>query len=126
MKNFTKIIEEVSSKNAKSKSKYLNANDSLVEILYKKNQKLTRTEIVEEMLEMRLLTDFENEENFVKQIPNSEERSKIVEKMYKTCKNGIDTAISDSQNNSSFSYNEKYNDYKLEFKNGKYMISDKK
>lgn len=126
MRNFSNIIKEVSTKNAKSTSKYLNANDSLVAILYDKKQKLTRNEIINQMLEMRLVVDYETEENFVKEVPSEAERTKIVEKMWKTCKNGIDTSISHSQNNSSFSYNDKYSHLKLELKNGKYQITDAK
>ena len=126
MRNFSNIIKEVSTKNSKSTSKYLNSNDSLVDILYNKKQKLTRNEIINQMLEMRLIVDFESEENFVKQVPSKDEQTKIVEKMWKTCKNGIDTSISNSQNNSSFSYNDKYSHLKLELKNGKYQIVDNK
>jgi hypothetical protein len=123
MKNLDQIINKVSSKNSKSTSKYLNANDSLVEILYKKNQKLTRSEIIKQMLKMRILVDYDSEDNFYKEVPNEQEQDQIVEKMWKTCKNGIDTSISNSQNNSSFSYNDKYSDLKLELKNGKYQIT---
>jgi len=125
MANFAETIKKVSTKNAKSKSKYLNANDSLIEILYVNKQELARPEIVDEMLELRLLADFQDEDNFINEVPDEDERFKIVEKMLRTCKNGIDTAISDSQNNSAFSYNEKYSAYKLEFRAGKYAISER-
>lgn len=126
MRNFNEIIKKANAKNSKKKSKYPNACDSMFEILYKKNQKLRRDEIIDEMVKIRVEIDYGAIENFPKEVQDEAEQDAIVEKMWKTCKNGIDTAISDSQNNSSFSYNEKYDHLKLELKNGKYQIVDAK
>lgn len=126
MRNFNEIIKKVNAKNSKSKSKYPNACDSLVEILYKKSQKLRRDEIINEMVKLRVEVDYESLEKFPQIVKDEDEQDAIIEKMWKTCKNGIDTAISDSRNNSSFSYNDKYSNLKLELKNGKYQIVDAK
>lgn len=126
MENFSKIISEISKDKKSNAKKYLNACDSLVEILYKRKQELTRVEIINEMLALRLEVDYGTMQKFTSEVPEASERKAIANKMWKTCKNGIDTAISDSSNNSSFSYNEKYAKMKLKFEGGKYKIIDAK
>ena len=104
---------EVTTKNVTKKrgsSNRITTNDRLLKLLFGDDKEaLTRVEIVnhityqrmEEKLKRELIDeDFENEQFLIDWA-----------KLSKTVKNSVDTSISKSNNNASFHYNEKYNDY---------------
>jgi len=118
------IALELTTKNlvkARNSNKKTN-NDYMLELLLD-SKPLSRIEIVlkialkriSEKLEREIKpTDFENEEF------NTDFNAVTV-----TVKNAVDTSISKSNNNSSFSYNEKYREFELVEANGKYTIVKK-
>lgn len=120
MNNLLNIAIETTKKNIVKVSKKESVNDSLIEILYNQKLKLTRIELVAHISLRRLILEHgEDKLNEMKQ----EELKALLKKTNKTVKNGLDTSISNSQNNSSFSYNPKYDDYKLELKGDKFQIT---
>jgi hypothetical protein len=105
MKNsklFNVIKDRTKDQLSKGSNKF-NTNDFILEILLDK--KIDRNEVVLLITEERLKRKNidENHKNF----------DSILMKEFKTSKNGLDTSVSDSNNNSSFSYNQKYEDYEL-------------
>lgn len=106
------MIQERTKDLQKSKSSKFNTNDFLLEILL--DQEIERDDVVLMVLEKRLRDQGIDE--------NHKDFPEACDKLYKTSKNGVDTSVSDSNNNSSFSYNEKYNDYKLIKKGSKLKI----
>lgn len=97
----------------KSKKSTFNTNDFMLEVLL--NKKIKRSEVINMIIERRIeLSGVEL--NKMK----SAEINKLIDKTYITSKNGLDTSVSDSNNNSSFSYNDKYKDYKL-IKQGEFL-----
>lgn len=88
-----------------SKSKF-NTNDYLLEILL--NKKIERTDVIDMIISKRLeLMNLDLEKM------KKDELNELIDKLFKTSKNGLDTSVSDSNNNSSFSYNDRFKDYKL-------------
>jgi len=112
-----------------------NINEALVRRLYKKGQRFTRLEMINALTVDRLSQEM-SEEQIGKGLASYEKDGKLNDsekefqkefnKTNMTVKNGIDTSVSHSQNNSSFHYNEKYSDYKLEEVAGKWQITDAK
>jgi len=103
--------------------------------LYKKGQRFTRLEMINALTVDRLSQEMSKEqiekglasyEKDGKLNDSEKEFQKEFNKTNMTVKNGIDTSVSHSQNNSSFHYNEKYSDYKLEEVAGKWQITDAK
>lgn len=91
--------------NKKSKSAF-NTNDWLVENLVDKT--FERSEVINMIIVARIEHLGHDTDKMSK-----EDLGKLIDSLYKTSKNGLDTSVSDSNNNSSFSYNPKYSDYKL-------------
>ena len=124
MRNLKELVSvRISELNNGSKGKF-NTNDFLLETLL--NKTIDRTKMIELILLKRLELEGITDESISKM--TKEEQSKVmdrIEKLTKTSKNGLDTSVSDSQNNSSFSFNEKYSDYKL-IKKGSTLRIEKK
>lgn len=102
----TTLLEQIKARTselATTKRSSFNTNDFLLEILLDK--KIKRSDVIDLIIAKRLELNEVGVE--------TKDFDTIVEKMYKTSKNGLDTSVSDSQNNSSFSYNEKYSGYTL-------------
>ena len=123
MENLLELALQATRENVVKTTKKENINDALLRILYDEKQKLDRVELVARISLDRLISEY-GEEQIQKMVEKDPEKfAKLMKATNKTVKNGVDTSISNSQNNSSFSYNEKYNDYKLELVKGKYQIT---
>ena len=104
----TNLLETIKKRTAELKttnSTKFNTNDFLLEVLVDK--KIDRNDVVD------LITARRIEMMNLDQKIDQKEFHAIIDKTYKTSKNGLDTSVSDSNNNSSFSYNAKYDGYKL-------------
>lgn len=102
---------EITAENTVKRQTVMSINDLLVEVLFKRQARLTRTEIVNEVSILR----FENN-NSMKITAEFFENPILIEefiKITKTVKNGVDTSLSNSNNNSSFSFNENYSMYQI-------------
>lgn len=110
MKNLLEVVKGRTQELSKKSTKSFNTNDWLLENLL--DREVERHEVINEIIVARI-----KHSNIDIEKMEDEERGELIDKLYKTSKNGLDTSVSDSNNNSSFSYNEKYNDYKL-IKNG--------
>ena len=102
---------EITTENTVKRQTVMSINDLLVEVLFKRQARLTRTEIVNEVSILR----FENN-NSMKITAEFFENPILIEefiKITKTVKNGVDTSLSNSNNNSSFSFNENYSMYQI-------------
>jgi len=106
MRNFQEIIKARTNQLAKTSKSSFNTNDFLLEVLL--NQKRERADVINLIIEKRLSLKGVN----INTTP-IEELNEMIDKLFKTSKNGLDTSVSDSNNNSSFSYNETYSNYTL-------------
>lgn len=116
MKNLLNVVKERTQDLNKSNKTKFNTNDFLLEILL--NKKILRNEVIQIITSKRLELLGHTEETLSKM--KEDELNDLIQKLYKTSKNGLDTSVSDSNNNSSFSYNPSYSDYKL-IKDGSYL-----
>lgn len=135
MKDLLSMAMTATQNNVVKTTRKENINEALMRRLYHKGQKFTRLEMInaltfdrmlQEMSEEELTKGLESYEKEGKLSDSEKEFQKKFNKTNMTVKNGIDTSVSHSQNNSSFHYNEKYNDYKLEEVAGKWQITDAK
>lgn len=126
MLNLSELSLEMTKKNVVKSTKKECVNDSLVRILFKDKKKLTRIELINQISLDRLIEEHTEEKLIKMTQENMSEFEKLMKSTNKTVKNGLDTSISNSNNNSSFSYNEKYSDMKLECISGKYQITLRK
>ena len=105
---------EVTTKNVTKKrgsSNRITTNDRILKLLFEDKLELTRVEIVNHITYQRTEESMDREitsEDF-----KNEEFLASWAKLSKTVKNSVDTSISKSNNNASFHYNEKYNEYLL-------------
>lgn len=106
MRNLSEVIRKRTAELNNNSSSKFNTNDFLLEILL--NKKIDRSEVINKIIEERIRR---SEKDFEKM--SDKEFNSEVDKLFKTSKNGLDTSVSDSNNNSSFSYNERYSDYEL-------------
>ena len=86
-------------------------NDLLVKVLYEDKKRMTRVELINELTKIRFEEKFETkiDENFFEDAGLIEQFVKLT----KTVKNGVDTSLSRSNNNSSFHFNQNYAKYLL-------------
>ena len=114
---------EATRENVVKSTKKESINEALVRVLHKDGQKLSRVELIAQISLDRLQAEHGdlNEEDMIKIIMSDEFKA-----INKTVKNGLDTSISRSNNNSSFHYNETYSQYKLEEVAGKFQITLRK
>lgn len=123
MLNLSELALEATKNNVVKATKKECVNDALLRILFADGKKLTRIELISQISLDRLVTEH-GEETLTKLATTKvADFNKLMLATNKTVKNGLDTSISNSNNNSSFSYNEKYADYKLELVQGKYQIT---
>lgn len=104
--NLFQVVQNRTKDLSKKQSNTFNTNDWLVENLVGKS--VERHEVINMIIEARFNHLGYKVEDF-----SEEELNKTIDALYKTSKNGLDTSVSDSNNNSSFSYNPKYDGYKL-------------
>lgn len=120
MKTLAERLLEITVQNTVKKSVKTSINDLILKVLTEKNEKLDRSELVSRIAKLRY------EDEFKKELKESDlDDPKILEdllKIIKTVKNGVDTSISKSNNNSSFHYNENFKNYELCEMNNKYFI----
>lgn len=105
MKNLMEMALTATKNNVVKSTKKENVNDSLVRILLDDGKKLSRTHLIAHISLDRLIS--EHGEKHMESIDQNEFDT-LMKATNKTVKNGLDTAISKSNNNSSFHYNEKY------------------
>ena len=115
MKNLLEQIKTRTNELSTSNSVRFNTNDFLIELLL--NKEMSRNDVIDHIISKRIEISGVDVEKM-----NSDELNELIDRLYKTSKNGLDTSVSDSQNNSSFSYNEAYEDYELIKKNGNLSI----
>lgn len=106
MKSLLEVIKTRTVELQKSSSSAFNTNDFIVDLLL--DNKMERRDVIDHIIAKRIELTGKDIDKM-----KSEDIDALVGKLYKTSKNGLDTSVSDSQNNSSFSYNQKYADYKL-------------
>lgn len=124
MKSLQERLLEITVQNTVKKSVKTSINDLILKVLTEKNEKLDRSELVSRIAKLRY------EDEFKKELKEKDlDDPKVLEdllKIIKTVKNGVDTSISKSNNNSSFHYNENFKNYELCEMNNKYFIIAKK
>lgn len=123
MKNLMELALEATKANVVKSSTKESVNDALVRVLYEGGEKLSRIELIARLSLDRLKA--EHGEDTLEKL-DIEEFKKLMAGVNKTVKNGIDTSVSHSKNNSSFHFNEKYDHLKLEEKNGLFQITERK
>ena len=123
MLNLQELALKATKSNVVKLTKKENVNDSIVRILYDGGEKLTRIELISRISLDRLISEHSKEKL---QKLTEVEFKKLIQPVSKTVKNGVDTSVSDSQNNSSFSYNPKYSHLKLVKTGDKLSVVDAK
>jgi len=120
MKTLQEKLLALTISNTVKKSSTTSINHLILKVLQEKNEKLTRPEIVARIAQIRY-----DESHDVKLDEKNLDNKEVLEdflKIIKTVKNGVDTSISKSNNNSSFSFNPEFKQYELCEKDGKYFI----
>ena len=120
MLNLNELALKATQKNVVKSSKKESVNESLVRILLDDAKKLTRTQLISTISLDRLIV--EHTKSKLEKM-SEKEFDALIKPINKTIKNGLDTSISHSNNNSSFSYNEKYSHLELKEVNGKFQIT---
>ena len=110
MLNLNELALKATQKNVVKSTKKESVNESLVRILFDDAKKLTRTQLISQISLDRLIA--EHTEPALEKMTEAEFEALIIP-VNKTVKNGLDTSISHSNNNSSFSYNDKYSHLEL-------------
>ena len=110
MLNLQELALSATQKNVVKSTKKENVNDAIVRILFDGKKSLTRTKLIAAISLDRLIVEHTEEKLSAMKKAEFEALIKVTNK---TVKNGVDTSVSDSQNNSSFSYNAKYAHLKL-------------
>lgn len=118
MKNLLEVVQNRTKDLAKSNRTSFNTNDWLLANLLDKEYERS------EVINMIIVARIQHGNHDVDKMTEAE-LDKLVKSLFKTSKNGLDTSVSDSNNNSSFSYNPKYDDYKL-IKNGSKLTIKKR
>ena len=133
MKNLQKLALEAT-QSLVSTRKAKNINQRLIEILGQKGEiKKTREELRAEIAIARILEEIQFDgklliESEAEKLFDAKDEAFLAffNKTAKTVKNGLDTSISGSKNNSSFSYNKLYEHLELKSDaDGKYSIITK-
>ena len=110
MLNLQELALSATQKNVVKSTKKENVNDAIVRILFDGQKSLTRVQLISAISLDRLIV--EHSEEKLSAMKKAEFEA-LIEITNKTVKNGVDTSVSDSNNNSSFSYNAKYAHLKL-------------
>ena len=118
MSNLLNVVRNRTKDLNKKQSSAFNTNDWMLENLVGKS--IERREVIDMIIVARIQHQEIDTEKM-----KAEELDALIDKLYKTSKNGLDTSVSDSNNNSAFSYNQKYEDYKLVKKGSKIGIVKK-
>jgi hypothetical protein len=120
MKNLESRLLEITTNNIVKKSTKVSINDLIVKVLTK-GTKMTRPQLVSAIAKVR----YEAEYGVItdKDLDDKEVIEKFLA-IVRTVKNGVDTSISRSNNNSSFHFNPDFKKYVLECSEGKYYISN--
>jgi hypothetical protein len=121
----TLSLLELTTKNVVKRGQTVrNVNELLVEILHNQGKKLTRLELINECSILRY------QDQYGVDVTKVELTKEVIENFTKintTIRNGCDTSISRSNNNSSFHYNEKYANFELkQGSDGKFTITTRK
>lgn len=111
MKNLHERLLELTIANTVKRPVEMNVNDLLVEVLLESKAKLTRVELINEVSIKRFEQKFGP--GLLEEVASNPELLESFVKIVKTVKNGIDTSLSRSNNNSSFHFNQKYAKYML-------------
>lgn len=114
MENLLNLAIDATKKNVVKRTRPENINDAMLRILYEEDKgPMERTHLIARISLDRMIA--EHGEAEVERLA-AEERPKfddMMEDYNKTVKNGVDTGVSNSNNNSAFSYNQKYKEYEL-------------
>ena len=119
MLNLQELSLKTTKENVVKSSKKESVNESLKRILFEGGEKLTRIELISRISLDRLIS--EHSEEKLQKMTEIEFKN-LIKPVSKTVKNGLDTSISDSNNNSSFSYNDKYSHLEMKQVSGKFQI----
>jgi len=122
MLNLRELSLKTTKENVVKSSKKESVNESLKRILFDGGEKLTRIELISRISLDRLISEHSEEKL---QKLTEVEFKKLIQPVSKTVKNGVDTSVSDSNNNSSFSYNDKYSNLEMKVVSGKFQITKK-
>jgi len=110
MLNLQELALSATEANVVKSTKKENVNDAIVRILFDGKKSLTRVQLISAISLDRLVV--EHTEAGLQKLTEAEFKA-LIKVTNKTVKNGVDTSVSDSNNNSSFSYNAKYAHLKL-------------
>jgi hypothetical protein len=102
---------ELTVANTVKRQSVANVNDLLVEVLLKPKARMTRVELINAISIKRFEAKYGP--GLLEVITSEPELTENFVKIVKTVKNGVDTGLSRSNNNSSFFYNQKYAKYIL-------------
>lgn len=119
MKTLNEKLLALTIANTVKKGTTKSINHLIVEVL-ESGSKLQRTEIVSRIAEIRYNESAETKLT-EEQLDNAEVLEKLL-KIIKTVKNGVDTSLSKSNNNSSFHYNQEFANWMLREEDGRYFI----
>jgi len=122
MLNLRELSLKTTKENVVKSSKKESVNESLKRILFDGGEKLTRIELISRISLDRLISEHSEEKL---QKLTEVEFKKLIQPVSKTVKNGVDTSVSNSNNNSSFSYNDKYSNLEMKVVSGKFQITKK-
>ena len=123
MKNLMELALSATEANVVKSTKKENVNDAIVRILFDGQKSLTRVQLISAISLDRLIA--EHTEAGLQKMTEKEFKA-LIAVTNKTVKNGVDTSVSDSNNNSSFSYNPKYSHLKLVKTGDKLSVVDAK
>ena len=114
MQNLDKILQRSAKvdKPTAKKRKYDSVPTMMFEVFINQKLKMTREELKDRLTAVRLSQTFSDQEI---DAMDDKKFAQIYNKTYITITNGVDTGISNSQNNSSFNY--RFTDYLLNAKN---------
>ena len=118
MENLLELAINATRENVVKRSRPENINDAMLRVLYtEKKGPMKRTNLIAKISLDRMVHDHGEaevtkwaEEKAAGKSTTFDDKMK---EYNKTVKNGIDTGVSDSNNNSAFSYNPKYKEYEL-------------
>jgi len=111
--NILKVVQQRTAELVKENRSTFNTNEFLLETLL--NKEISRKDVIDLIIAKRIELSGVDVEAM-----KDEDLGALIEKTHKTSKNGLDTSVSNSENNSSFSYNERFKDYEL-IKNGRML-----
>ena len=123
MKNLMEMALKATEANVVKRATKENVNDAIFRILFEDGKKLTRVQLIAAISLSRVLDENGGEAEVQKW--SEKKFDDAMKDVNKTVKNGVDTSVSHSNNNSSFHYNEKYEAYTLQEVGGKFEVIKK-